>query len=206
MVEPAFDADRRDWQIVKRGVVNTFDSAIPGRNVGGRECPFRLHPPGDQRSQPQTDCLIVVMVLVEADHRSTSHRQIDQCVVVYRYARGCDDIQFRQELASPHLHLLLCGPPDAWAPEQVAELASRYAGLLRIQYLTRRSVPDAMVDSTGETFARLGVDDAGQYLVRPDGHVGFRCQGRDLRRVTQYLEQWFVSAPAARDDDSPQPL
>jgi hypothetical protein len=45
-------------------------------------------------------------------------------------------------------------------------------GLLRIKRLTRRSEPGALVDERGEAFARLGVDDAAQYLVRPDGYVG----------------------------------
>src|SRR5262245_63557566 len=50
-VEPAFDADRSDWKIVDRGIVNPFDITIPGCNVSGRECSFRLHPSGDQRGQ-----------------------------------------------------------------------------------------------------------------------------------------------------------
>jgi hypothetical protein len=112
----------------------------------------------------------------------------------------------QEELAGPYLHLLLCGPPGAWAPEQIAELASRFDGLLRIHYLTRSAIPDALADGDGKTLAMLGVDDAGQYLLRPDGHIGFRCPGRDLRGVMQYLERWFVSAPAACDDDSLQPL
>jgi FAD binding domain/Aromatic-ring hydroxylase, C-terminal len=112
-----------------------------------------------------------------------------------RLTRNGRSTYLQQELAGPHLHLLLCGRPDAWDPEQVAELTSRYGGLLRIHYLTRSAIPNALVDGAGETLARLGVADAGQYLVRPDGHVGFRCADRDLRRVTQYLEQWLVSAP-----------
>src|SRR5215510_15616808 len=63
LIEPAFDADRSDWKIVERGIVNPFDSAIPGCNVSGRECPFRFHPPGDQYSQPQTNSFVVVIVL-----------------------------------------------------------------------------------------------------------------------------------------------
>ena len=33
LFEPALYADRSDWQIVERGGVNPFDSAIPGRDV-----------------------------------------------------------------------------------------------------------------------------------------------------------------------------
>jgi 2-polyprenyl-6-methoxyphenol hydroxylase-like FAD-dependent oxidoreductase len=123
-----------------------------------------------------------------------------------RLTRNGQSAYLQEELAGPYLHLLLCGPPDAWDPERIAELAAQYADLLHIQYLTWRPVPDVLVDTSGGALARLGVDDAGQYLVRPDGHVAFRCPGRDLRRVMQYLERWFVSAPAARDDNSLQPL
>jgi hypothetical protein len=37
----------------------------------------------------------------------------------------------------------------------------------------------------------LGVRDAAQYLVRPDGHIAFRCAGRDLTAVERYLAEWF---------------
>jgi hypothetical protein len=42
LVEPTFDADRSDWQIAKRGVVDPFDSEIPGRNMRGRQSLFRF--------------------------------------------------------------------------------------------------------------------------------------------------------------------
>jgi len=42
LVEPTFDADRSDWQIAKRGGVDPFDSAIPGRNMRGRQSLFRF--------------------------------------------------------------------------------------------------------------------------------------------------------------------
>jgi hypothetical protein len=48
-----------------------------------------------------------------------------------------------------------------------------------------------MIDRGGEALRRLGVhavSDAAQYLVRPDGHIGFRCAGRDLQAVAGYLE------------------
>jgi len=42
LVEPTFDADRSDWQIAKRGGVDPFDSAIPGRNMRGHQSLSRL--------------------------------------------------------------------------------------------------------------------------------------------------------------------
>lgn len=120
-----------------------------------------------------------------------------------RLTRDGRGTYLQQELAGPHLHLLLCGKLDVWDSEQIAQIAAKYAGLLTIHYLTRSAIPNALVDSTGKTLTMLGVEDTGQYLVRPDGHIGFRCAGRDLRRVTQYLEQWFVGESIVRNDELP---
>jgi hypothetical protein len=63
-----------------------------------------------------------------------------------------------------------------------------------IHYLTASSSADALVDTSGEVLSRLGVrnaQDVAQYLVRPDGHIGFRCAGRDLDAVTMYLDRWL---------------
>jgi hypothetical protein len=93
----------------------------------------------------------------------------------------------QQELAGSCLHLLLCG--DDWEPARVADLVERYSGLVDVQQLSRRS-RTGLVDTDGEVLARLGVHtavEAAQYLVRPDGHIGFRCAGRDFREVERYL-------------------
>jgi len=60
-----------------------------------------------------------------------------------------------------------------------------------------RASPDVLVDTSGEVLSRLGVrgaQDSAQYLVRPDGHVGFRCAGRDLGALTMYLDRWLPSS------------
>jgi 2-polyprenyl-6-methoxyphenol hydroxylase-like FAD-dependent oxidoreductase len=105
----------------------------------------------------------------------------------------------QQELAGPSLHLLLCGVLDGWDHSQVAAITARHSRLAVIHYLTARSSPDVLVDSSGEVLSRLGVrgaQDSAQYLVRPDGHVGFRCAGRDLGALTMYLDQWLRSSTA----------
>jgi 2-polyprenyl-6-methoxyphenol hydroxylase-like FAD-dependent oxidoreductase len=102
----------------------------------------------------------------------------------------------QQELAGASLHLLLCGALDGWDQPQAAAITARYWGLVVIHYLTARPSPDVLVDTSGEVLSRLGVKGAGdsaQYLVRPDGHVGFRCAGRDLVALTIYLDQWLPS-------------
>ena len=36
----------------------------------------------------------------------------------------------------------------------------------------------------------IRVRDAAQYLVRRDGHVAFRCAGRELAALERYLATW----------------
>jgi hypothetical protein len=64
-----------------------------------------------------------------------------------------------------------------------------------IHYLTATPSAGALVDTTDGVLPRLGVraaQGAAQYLVRPDGHIGFRCAGRDLGGVTMYLDRWLA--------------
>jgi 2-polyprenyl-6-methoxyphenol hydroxylase-like FAD-dependent oxidoreductase len=99
----------------------------------------------------------------------------------------------QQELSSPHLHLLLCGTPEGWDRARLAELVARHAGLLTVDNLSPSNAPGALVDRGAGALSRLGVPGihhAAQYLLRPDGHIAFRCAGRDLVAVARYLD-WF---------------
>jgi hypothetical protein len=64
--------------------------------------------------------------------------------------------------------------------------------LLSVYRLTAHACDDALVDQNGDAFARLGVQDAAQYLVRPDGYVAFRCAGRRFETLEQYLAAWYI--------------
>jgi hypothetical protein len=97
-------------------------------------------------------------------------------------------------LAAPSFHLLLCGPADGWETNHLGALQQRYGGLLAVHRLAREGAPGALHDSGGQALARLGVDDAAQYLVRPDGHVGYRTGGTDLSGVARYLARWLPGA------------
>jgi hypothetical protein len=109
-----------------------------------------------------------------------------------RITRKGQPAWLQQELAGPRLHLLLCGDPAAWNRSRVADLATRYAGLVSVHRLSRgEGGEDDLIDAAGEASERLGVVDAAQYLVRPDGYVGFRCAGADLDGVARHLAQWF---------------
>ena len=101
----------------------------------------------------------------------------------------------QQELAGASLHLVLCGERDGWDPVQATAITARYPGVVAIHYLTARSSAEALIDTGGGVLLQLGVrgaQDSTQYLVRPDGHVGFRCAGRDLSALTMYLDRWLV--------------
>jgi hypothetical protein len=98
-------------------------------------------------------------------------------------------------LAAPGFHLLLCGPAGDWHPSQVTTLRHRYPDTLTVHYLTRTATPGALHDLNGQVFARLGVNDTAQYLIRPDGHVGYRCGGDDLAGLQRYLARWLPTTP-----------
>jgi len=82
----------------------------------------------------------------------------------------------------------------------LTQLGERYRDVVRI-YGVSQVAPDALpvttrvdslVDDQGEGFTRLGVQDARQYLVRPDGYIGFRCSGHRFDSLERYLETWFA--------------
>jgi 2-polyprenyl-6-methoxyphenol hydroxylase-like FAD-dependent oxidoreductase len=105
-----------------------------------------------------------------------------------------------QAVAAPGWHLLLCGPVDAW-PAQIADsLGGRYATLSGVHRLAAHKAPGAWHDSDGRALRRLGLTaaDSAQYLVRPDGHVGYRAGGTELTGLASYLARW-LPAPLAGD-------
>jgi hypothetical protein len=97
----------------------------------------------------------------------------------------------REALATPTYHLLLCGPAESWNSHQLAALSERYADLVAVHRLARDTAAGALRDARGDAFARLGVEGAAQYLVRPDGHIGYRSGATDLRGLERYLARWL---------------
>jgi 2-polyprenyl-6-methoxyphenol hydroxylase-like FAD-dependent oxidoreductase len=102
-----------------------------------------------------------------------------------------------EAILGPHLALLLCGDPNGWDADRLSALRAGYADLVRVHHLSRRPEPAALEDADGEVFARLSVRDAAQYLVRPDGHIAFRCAGRDTTALEAYLAEWFRIDPTS---------
>jgi 2-polyprenyl-6-methoxyphenol hydroxylase-like FAD-dependent oxidoreductase len=101
----------------------------------------------------------------------------------------------QEALATPTYHLLLCGPADSWNDNQLARLSERYAALVTVHRLAREAAAGiaagVLHDVRGEAFARLGVEQTAHYLVRPDGHIGYRSGGTDLRGLEHHLARWL---------------
>ncbi|MCI0571106.1 MAG: FAD-dependent monooxygenase, partial [Myxococcaceae bacterium] len=115
-----------------------------------------------------------------------------------RISRDGQECWLQEALAAPKFHLLLCGPINAWDSRQLATLCERYADLLEVHRLSREAAPGVLCDVEGAVLAGLGVRPSAQYLVRPDGHVGFRCRGTDLGGVERALAAWLPGAGRAR--------
>ena len=102
-------------------------------------------------------------------------------------------VTLHRTLARPGFHTLLCGPVATWSGSTATELAERYGDLVTVHRLTRDNTPDALWDHTGQASDRLGLRDhidAAHYLIRPDGHIGYRSGGADLQGLHTYLERW----------------
>ena len=80
----------------------------------------------------------------------------------------------QQALAGPHLALLLCGDARSWDPIGLDRLGKRYGRVMSTFWLSPSGSDGPLVDAERECVSRLGVRDAAQYLVRPDGYIAFR--------------------------------
>jgi hypothetical protein len=104
-----------------------------------------------------------------------------------------------EALAAPRFHLLLwCRSTDALDTSQLAALHYRLPDMLAMHYLTQDAAPGALHDGDGQALARLGVNDTAHYLIRPDGHIGYRAAGTDLTGLQHYLARWFPPTTPAR--------
>jgi 2-polyprenyl-6-methoxyphenol hydroxylase-like FAD-dependent oxidoreductase len=95
------------------------------------------------------------------------------------------------EAVGAGFHLLLCGAPEGWNLARLRAAMLLDDGLVTVRYLTTHAIANHLVDSDGRVMRVLGVKDAAQYLVRPDGYIAFRCAGSDLKGVTDYLQSWI---------------
>ena len=100
-------------------------------------------------------------------------------------------VLLQQTVVGPFLAVLLCGPVNAWNQMRVTALTED-GSLLRVFHVTQDGATDALVDAAGATLRRLGVRHCAQYLIRPDGHVAFRCGGTDLKALERYVDRWYL--------------
>jgi 2-polyprenyl-6-methoxyphenol hydroxylase-like FAD-dependent oxidoreductase len=100
----------------------------------------------------------------------------------------------QEALAGPHLALLLCGNSRSWDSRELDRLRERYGRVMTPYCLSTPGSDGSLVDEKGNAFARLGVRDTAQYLVRPDGYIAFRSAGRTFEQLDQYLADWYVPA------------
>lgn len=110
-------------------------------------------------------------------------------------------VGLQRAVIGPHLALVLCGDPEAWDVARIAQLVERFSGILKVHHLSSRALPGTLTCGR-DALALLGVRDAAQYLVRPDGYVAFRCRGHDLTALSQYLVKWFIGRNSASHDTS----
>jgi hypothetical protein len=108
-----------------------------------------------------------------------------------RVARDGQVCWLGEALATPSFHLLLCGHPGDWDAGQLTAVRGRYRDILTVHHLTREAAPGTLHDIDGKAFMRLGVEQAAHYLIRPDGHVGYRAAGTDLDGLQRHLAHWL---------------
>jgi len=105
----------------------------------------------------------------------------------------------RDLMRDPGLQLWVCagvGPPG----EAVA-LAARFAPVLRARVIVTGELPAAappgvevLADPALRVHGRLGAESEASFVVRPDGHLGFRCRPPDEDRLAGHLGRLGVRA------------
>jgi 2-polyprenyl-6-methoxyphenol hydroxylase-like FAD-dependent oxidoreductase len=97
--------------------------------------------------------------------------------------------RLHEALATPAFHLLLCGARPAWDRQRLTRFTQRYGGLVTVHRLGTEPFGADLCDPSDAALARLGAQNGAEYLIRPDGHVGYRCAGFDLDGLERHLAQ-----------------
>ncbi|WP_328673674.1 FAD-dependent monooxygenase [Streptomyces sp. NBC_00322] len=79
--------------------------------------------------------------------------------------------------SGPGYHVLLCGPRDAWDPEDLAAVGR--SGLVTVHHLGDRGPWPGTAHG----------------LVRPDGYLAYRAGGTDLSGLRHHLDRWLPAPP-----------
>jgi hypothetical protein len=162
---------------VNRGVARTARAyvfrTVAELDIRHRHSPLSLDGPNPPRKGPKAGDRLPGASILHHGQPSTLHRA----------------------LAAAGWHLLLCGPADTWPAQTLTQLAERYPRLVTVHHLTGQNTPGALHDPHGQALHRLGLTarHTAQYLIRPDGHIGYRAGGTDATELARYLRRWLPS-------------
>ena len=70
-----------------------------------------------------------------------------------------------------------------------------FSDLITVVFISARLVANTsptLTDRQGVAHRRFGVDQSGLYLIRPDDHVAFRCQGISASALQNYLARFLL--------------
>ncbi|MET7671928.1 FAD-dependent monooxygenase [Micromonospora luteifusca] len=97
--------------------------------------------------------------------------------------------------AKPKWHLLLCGLPADWSSGKIVALSRQYADRLDVHWLTEPDASEAASATAAHPLRQVGLAPgaSGVYLIRPDGHIGYRSGGTDMTSLVAYLDRWLRS-------------
>lgn len=144
--------------------------AVSELGINYRRSPLSQNGPGSHRRGPKAGDRLPDAPVIDNGEPNTLHRA----------------------LAGAHWHLLLCGPAEDW-PDPPGTAFSHFSGRLTCHTLTPHPSAGALHDAQGLAARRLRLAPAGtaQYLIRPDGYIGYRAGGTDLEGLTLYLRRWL---------------
>jgi 2-polyprenyl-6-methoxyphenol hydroxylase-like FAD-dependent oxidoreductase len=113
----------------------------------------------------------------------------------------------RELLHDPDLQIWLCAGTDTGlaGTEAVQGLASQVSTLVFVvanRPQERRGSVELIADPGLRGHGRLGAVANAAYVVRPDGHLGFRCEPPDADRVAGYLSGLGLAPGGARESRS----
>lgn len=134
--------------------------------------------------------------IMEGEPRSRAGPRAGDRLPDARMMRAGRIAYLHELVAGPHFHLLLCGPPGAWDRSQVNQITGAHAGLVTVHYFANSDDSSPSADDSAGAMRLLGTTDTAQVLVRPDGYIAFRCAGRDLNGLRDYLRSWLTVSSA----------
>jgi 2-polyprenyl-6-methoxyphenol hydroxylase-like FAD-dependent oxidoreductase len=99
-------------------------------------------------------------------------------------------------LAAPGWHLLLCGRAERWA-HHLDPPRPVHHDALTVHHLSTDPGPATLQTTDATALHRLGLKPAqtAAFLVRPDGHIGFRTGSPDASSLNRYLDRWLAPHP-----------